>query len=307
MKNKRFFAAVVCVVAMSLMFGGCSVSADLAGNMIAPWEQAAKTPQPQVSQEPEKTPAAPSPSQEASEEPSASAEPSAVPETDINGVMFFSPDEVKSTESYWPLTTYTPEHFGTFSSVFVSYGGDYLYLSYTIDTASTVDDLKSELMPYVSGSWEESESEASVYAGKAEEIETDCVISSVAGINTVSFTFSLYGNYNELNDLLDKHWPTAAIALPSEMESSLDTRCVALSPGMIYLSYDYKFQGYKETFQSFRDSMSGMDGYKYTPASGTEGEKIEFKIGDVDVNIGVSEEYEILTVTYISYPPDFTL
>jgi hypothetical protein len=50
-----------------------------------------------------------------------------------------------------------------------------------------------------------------------------------------------------------------------------------------------------------------MDGYKYSPASETDDERIEFKLGDVDVNISVIDTYQTVAVTYMSYPVNFTL
>jgi hypothetical protein len=253
MKNKRLLMAVVCIVVLALVSGGCSVSAELAGNMIAPWEQTLNTPEPEVTPAPEETPLT-LPSQEVSTAPTDDATPTPTPVSsgDINRLMFFDATDVAAAEGFWPLTTYKPADFGELSSVFLSYGDDFFYLSYTIESTKDFNELKSTLTSYVSGAWDESDTSATVYSGAAEGIQTDCSIDSYG---QVTFTFSMSGNYNEVNDLLDKHWPADAIAMPPEMEGNLKTRCVALSSVMIYLSYEWDFSGYRDAFQWFRDNM----------------------------------------------------
>jgi hypothetical protein len=107
MKNKRLLMAVVYVAVLALVSGGCTVSAELAGNMIAPWEQTLKTPEPEVTPSPEETPL-PLPSQEVSAAPTDDATPTPTPVSsgDINSVMLFSAEDVAAAEGFWPLTTY---------------------------------------------------------------------------------------------------------------------------------------------------------------------------------------------------------
>jgi hypothetical protein len=306
MKNKKFFVVAACVFVLSVILGGCSVSAELVGNMIAPWEQGGlETPEPEITL-PIQTPG-PLPSKEAEITPAASEEPGPATTGGLNSLMLFGADDINYIKDLWPLETYGPEDLGGMSSVFISYGDSFLYLSYTLDSQRPSDEIVSELKDYITGTWETYESGASVYSGTAEGITTDCSIAGYGDSSTITLTFSLSGNYDGVNDVLDRHWPEGAMDMPPEMEGDAYSRCAMLDPIMIYISYEWKLSGYADTFRWFRTNMSGMDGFTYSPASETEDEMIEFKIEGADVRVSVSEIYGSLIITFMSYPEDFTL
>lgn len=306
MKYKRYFAAAVIAVALLLALGACAVSAELKADMIAPWEKAQQTPEPERTAPPVDS-LQPLPAPVAMTAPAVPAETDAPGDVDIDSLMLFSPDDVDYIKSLWPLKTFAPEAAGTFYSIFASYDDDYLYLTYTFKSDRALKDLKTELKACVSGAWSDGDTGASAKAGMAEGIETDCGVYDYTDYRAVEFTFGLNGDYSEINDIMDSHWPGGMIDMPPEMEVKDPARCVMLSPGRIYLSYDWEFSVYKDAFKWFRENMPGMDGFKYSPASASDDENIVFKIGDADAEISVSNTYGAIYVTFISYPADFEL
>jgi hypothetical protein len=123
----------------------------------------------------------------------------------------------------------------------------------------------------------------------------------------IDLTFSIDGVYAVVSDILDAHWPEGVIEMPGELSGPPYSRYAALTQGMIYISREWDFPGYLNTFESLRQSFAGEKGFEYFPEDDETEEYFSFSRGSVTVEIGVTDKYNAVNVTYIINPPGFSL
>lgn len=282
---KRF--AIILVVIM-LILAGCASDPDV---LKMPWDKSSEADIEQT----EKPSSDPLPTTDVSQQ------------SDVERLIYVDSENIARLKSLWPLKEYSMNDFGTLS-FFSLYLCDYsIMLTTNFESEGSYNDIKAELKNYISGDWEEETGNTSVYGGKAEGISTDCYIYEYSDYVSTNLTFTLEGGLSEVNSFFDAHWPQNGFDMPAELSGKPYSKYFAMTPNMIYFSYDWEVDDNTGLFNSLRDSMAGQSGYKYTPDEDNADEGILFNLGEAEVNIKHSEDLGTVTVTYILYPDDFQL
>jgi hypothetical protein len=262
------------------------------------------------SEEPQETgtapAAAPTASAAAVPAPSETPVPSETPEAPApEKVMLFEREDREYLKSLWPFKQCTIDDFGTVSYISAMWHKDGVYITLAMETGKPYKKLNEQATDFISGSWKEEKESATIEDGRAEDIRVDCSIKDEDTYRDTMLTFTLEGSFDNVSDIIDGHRPKGVIDLPEEFLGKPYAKYAAITDGMIYVSGEWDFAEYRETFESLRQGFAGEEGFEYYPESSESGEHFVFTRGEVMVYIGVSEKYGYVEVAYEIHPHNY--
>lgn len=312
--RKRVLLMLACLVFVSL-FVSCAYTPH---TFDMPWaydEDTEAAQSPSETEEPQETgttpaatasAAAPAPSETPalSETPAPSQTPDApAPEK----VMLFEREDREYIKSLWPFKKCTINDFGTVSNISAMWYKDAVYITLDIETGKPYKKLNEQATDFISGSWKEEKGGAIIEDGRAEGMRVDCIIMDMDTYRNASFTFKLEGSFDKVSDIIDGHCPEGVVDLPEEFLGKPYSKYAAITDNTIYVSREWDFAEYRETFESLKKDFAGEEGFEYYLESSESGERFVFTRGEVTVYIGVSEEYGYVTVAYEIHPHNYSI
>jgi hypothetical protein len=238
----------------------------------------------------------------------APAEPPAKPlPVDTAKTMWYTGEDKDYIKKLWPLKEYTMDDFGLLREMSLMWYEDCVYVSMSSDSGKSFKELHADMKDYIHGYWTEDKGTASIESGLAELKTTDCTITENDTYRRVDFTFKLNGSYPEAANMLDSHWPEGVIDMPEELSGQPDAKFVGMTDRMLYMSREWDFWDYKDTFDVLREQFKGEAGYEYFPASEDTEEYFTFTRGDLTIEIDASDVYKCIDIMYIIYPDGFVV
>ena len=228
------------------------------------------------------------------------AEPAPTPDAEPLGKLMITEDEFNEFLTLWPAASSPLSEHGTITSFSINsqYGVDDSSLNFIFRSDKSSDEAVAFYKELVEGEWEDSEYSAgpSVYGGIIEgSIDTTCQVAKVDGRTEVFMGMYTDCGSDELDRLIDAHWPVGLIELYESLtDEAMFFKSFSYKPGAsVSYSISWNVESTDEVLDYYKNLLVGEEEYVYFEGGEYESAYVSCVISGVSVKTALSMDTRI--------------